>query len=737
MGALAGCGGGSDEGPPAPGIVQQMTLLAGIPSGSGIQDGEKNIAHYDFVYGMGGVVVGLNGEIIFSDAGNNIIRKISRDGGVSTWAGGGDTRADMDASRSPLRTNHADGEGISARFFEPRSLVIDAVGSVYVNDKLNNIIRKIDNSGHVSTVAGRLGGCASGEDTSGRLCQIDNIAIDYSGNIFAADDYNPHFGNVIKKVTPAGVISVISEKVSIYKKPLIFFGHPLARYFPVYVAVDASGVLYAADPNDRVIKKYINGRFEVFSGTLAENNGGYVDGLAAEAKFSYNITGFIFDKRNQFYLLDDKRIRRIGVDGSTTTVLDLSNACSGIDDQPAQDQRCQFDNLAIDDSGHFLLEEKGRQPAYGYDRPYSVLRKFASDGSSSVVAGKAPMAPLVDGNAEAVRFSSPRELIISPSGTMYVWDAGNRVIRTISEAGETSTWGAPERPCDLYGVVTAGETINIQEIGECNFEQLAADKNNNVYASSMGYIYKISSAGDISLFSNLTPYSYSELDGHFHSFAIQGMAIAEDGSMYASYTMDDMFDGKKSAIFKITSTGQPILFAGSLNAVGHRDGFGTEALFSNPKGLALDVSGNLYVLDDASILPSAVTGPTLRKITPSGEVSTVAGQAAAAPGLVDGNGLEARFRFSNGKNKRINNGLLNANLAVDSRNNVYITDPYHSVIRKVTPTGKVSTLVGQSGVHGYLGGNLPGVINRPAGIAVYKDVLYFSMQDAVAKINLK
>ncbi|MBP6305730.1 MAG: hypothetical protein KA360_07205, partial [Giesbergeria sp.] len=129
------------------------------------------------------------------------------------------------------------------------------------------------------------------------------------------------------------------------------------------------------------------------------------------------------------------------------------------------------------------------------------------------------------------------------------------------------------------------------------------------------------------------------------------------------------------------------------------------------------------------------TGPTLRKITPSGEVTTIAGQAAAAPGLVDGNGSEARFVFSN--KKSIANGLLNANLAVDAKNNIYITDPQHSVIRKVTPAGKVSTLVGKSGVHGFSDGDLPGIINRPVGIAVHKDVLYFSTQNAIAKINLK
>ena len=734
--SLYGCGGGSDDGsePPVSDVLKKISLLAGIPSGSGNQDGEKNTANYNYTYGMGGVVVGSDGEIIFSDVGNNTIRKISRNGDVRTVAGGGLTLEELYRDNNSLKVNNADGEKNIARFYEPRKLTIDYFGNIYINDKGNNSIRKIDVFGKVSTLSNILGSCDYySEHDASRICRVSNIAVGSSGDIFIAEDESAA-GNAIKRMTQTGIVSTIVEKLSIYKTPYINFDTPAKKYFPAYVGVDVEGVLYAADPNDRVIKKYINGKFEVFSGALAENNGGYVDGLAAEAKFSHNIAGITFDKRNQLYVLDDKRIRKIAVDGSTATVLDLSNACSGINGQPPENQRCQFDNLAVNDSGNFLLEEKGSLSSYGDAyRPYSVLRQFAADGSSSVVAGAAPTASLVDGDANIARFFNPGEMVISPSGMIYVWDAGNGVIRTVSGEGNTSTWGAPEKQCDLYSVVTAGEIKKVQELGACRFLQLAVDKDNNIYASKEGYIFKISPIGSVSVFSDLT--SYSKYNEYYSSVAIQGMAISENGIMYASYATSDMSNVQKSAIFRITPTGKSSLFAGSLSAAGHRDGMGAEALFSNPKGMVLDSKGNLYVLDDKSLLPSVVTGPTLRKITPAGEVSTIVGQAAAAPGLVDGNPSEARFTFSNAK--YIYNGLLNANLAIDSNDNLYITDPQHSVIRKVTPAGNVSTLAGNLGVHGFSGGDLPGVINRPVGIAVHKDALYFSMQNAIAKINLK
>ncbi len=741
LGFLAGCGGGSggssDSGagdgldPSGPVVAPKLSLLAGIPSAIGNQDGDKDNAYYDSGYGIGGLAINNSGDILFSDTANNTLRKIAKDGSISTFAGAGLTA--IEVSFANKKSNHIDGKGISARFFEPKNIVINASENIYINDSKNKVIRKIDASGSVTTLAGKIGYCDEAKkESSDYFCDVNNIVVDYYGNVYTSE--GDFLNNPIKKITSDGVVSTLVERASVNAtfQPSLSLT-PIYKRLPVQLAVDTQGIIYAADPNDRVIRKYINGELRLFSGTENKENSGYIDGPASEAKFSANIKSAIFDKKNNFYILDDKKIRKINADGSVITSLDLSSACSIPYGQTKVDQSCQFDNLIINDSGHFIVQEKGRQPGYeSLFASYSLVRQFSPNGASTIVAGKAPTASLVDGNADAARFSKPSALTVASSGTVYMADSGNGVLRSISDMGQTTVLGDPEKECSLYEVVTAGKVIKIKDLGHCYFNQLATDKNNSVYASSGSHLFKISTNGDVSLFLDLTK-NYSRA-GNLFSLGMGGMVMAEDGTIYASYATNDSPDAQIAAIFKITASGESSLFAGSMTAVGHRDGVGANALFKDPKGLTLDSKGNLYVLDDKIYSSNTVYGPTLRKITPSGQVTTLAGQANLEAGLVDGNTGQSVFTFS--FNKLNEGGTLNANLAVDSKNNIYITDPEHSVIRKITPAGEASTLVGASGVHGFRGGDLPGVINRPTGIAVHKDTLYFSMRNAVGKINL-
>jgi hypothetical protein len=115
---------------------------------------------------------------------------------------------------------------------------------------------------------------------------------------------------------------------------------------------------------------------------------------------------------------------------------------------------------------------------------------------------------------------------------------------------------------------------------------------------------------------------------------------------------------------------------------GTNDGTGNAARFNLPIGIAVDSKGNLYVADKEN--------STIRKVTPDGKVTTLAGLAGNA-GTKDGSGSAARFSYPSG-------------VAVDRTGNVYVADTGNNTIRKITPDGEVTTLVGSAGAYGDVDG---------------------------------
>jgi hypothetical protein len=132
-------------------------------------------------------------------------------------------------------------------------------------------------------------------------------------------------------------------------------------------------------------------------------------------------------------------------------------------------------------------------------------------------------------------------------------------------------------------------------------------------------------------------------------------------------------------------------------SIGLDDGTGAAARFNNPTGLAFDPSGNLYIADTGN--------HTIRKISPAGVVSTLAGSPGQS-GSVDGIGAAVRFNSPEG-------------VAVDVTGNVYVADTGNHTIRKVTPAGVVTTFAGQAGQQGTTDGNVASALfNSPQKIAV-------------------
>lgn len=168
-----------------------------------------------------------------------------------------------------------------------------------------------------------------------------------------------------------------------------------------------------------------------------------------------------------------------------------------------------------------------------------------------------------------------------------------------------------------------------------------------------------------------------------------GLATDLSGNIYVA-------DTENSTIRKITPDGTVTTIAGLAGSFGTNDNFGSSARFYGPEAIAANSAGQLFVTDSAN--------STIRKIS-GGTVSTFAGVAGVSNSF-DGAGANAQFFHPEG-------------VATDSGGNVYVADTWNHTIRKITPGGTVTTLAGLAGNFGAADGtNSKARFNRPTGIAV-------------------
>ncbi|WP_248556602.1 NHL repeat-containing protein [Paraburkholderia terrae] len=221
---------------------------------------------------------------------------------------------------------------------------------------------------------------------------------------------------------------------------------------------------------------------------------------------------------------------------------------------------------------------------------------------------------------------------------------------------------------------------------------IAVDASGNLYVAEYGTskIRKITPDGTVSTLAGSGTPGSADGKGASASFnQPTGIAVDVSGNLYVA-------DYYNNEIRKVTPDGTVSTLAGSATTQGSTDGKGASASFFEPSGIAVDGSGNLYVAEYGT--------SKIRKITPDGTVSTLAG--SGTPGSADGKGASASFNQPTG-------------IAVDASGNLYVADYYNNEIRKVTPDGTVSTLAGSTTTQGSTDGKgASASFYEPSGIAV-------------------
>jgi sugar lactone lactonase YvrE len=632
-----------------------ITTLAGTTRGGGYVDAAGTNARFSLPTGA---VYDSSGNLFVADCGNHVIRRVTPAGEVSTFAGAFGV------------AGSADGTGSAARFRSPFGIGIDpADDTIYVADFGNHTLRRITRDGVVSTLAGKgeTFGTADGTGSVARFTYPRGVAVDSTGTIFVADTSN----HAIRKVTRAGVVTTLAGTLRSTGSS-DGFGTQAHFNFPYAVAVAPSGDLIVSDSaNDLIRKVTVDGRVTTVAGTATTS--GNIDATGAAARFSYP-QGLTVDGDGNIFVADrdNDTIRKITPAGVVTTVAGAGR--SGYNDANGTTARFFFPfaitiahdgNFAVVDSynqairfmsrGYDVATIAGQAPVSGlangplatasFFRPSAVavdaagnyyvaewgshtIRKITPAGTVTSVAGQAGVSGSNDGTGSSAHFQSPSALAIDANGNIFVADTFNHTIRKVTPAGVVTTVAG------LAG--TRGSTNGVGSAARFSYPYgIAIDNRGMLYVADAdnNMIRTIDQAGVVTTFAGSLTGSYVDGVGTDAEF-YEPVAVAVDAqrNVYVA-------DWYNEAIRKITPAGVVTTLAGSGQRSGSLDANGKNATFSSPSSVAVDGNGNVYVADSDN--------DTIRRITPNGDVTTVAG-LPGAQGNVDGKGTQARLFYPNG-----------------------------------------------------------------------------------------
>ena len=615
----------------------------------------------------------------------------------------------------------------SAAFASPQYAAIDTQGNLYVADQLHCRLRKINQTGIISTVAG-TGICGfagdGGPAPRAQLYFPTGVATDSHGNVFVSDPINSRVrmidaSGIIHTVAGSGVWGFCGDGGRATQACLAY---------PTALAViqrQNGETLFVADSYNNRIRQ-VNlpaGTITTVAGNGSSGYGG--DGGPATSASLNTPQGLAFSAQSHTLWISDtynSAIRAVDANtGIITTFYGNGNCTPTL---------CFPEGISTDASGNLYVPADGNGV---------VLEIEVPSGVSIVKAGTGGQGFSGDGGAAtSALVNVPQDIVATGNGNLVIVDTLNNRIRTVDAAGIistiaggyvadggkpgfSSTNGAQGLALDNSGNLYIADTWNhrirmltptgtISTIagtgvsgyagdgGDATQAELyeplavAVDGQKNIYVADYSNfaIRKISAAGIISTFAS--------------NVFINAIAVDASGNLYGS-------DFAFCVIRKFTPDGQSSIVAGMSSNCGYNgDGIAaTQAEISFPQGLVVDAAGNLYFSDSGN--------NRVRKVDQQGIINTVAGNGNCGYSGDGGPASQAQLCGPQG-------------VGIDSKQHLFIADAYNGRVRAVSSSGIIETYAGTGG-GGYNGNGLPaGSVNMepfpltvsPSGTVYYGDV---------------
>jgi trimeric autotransporter adhesin len=348
--------------------------------------GDDNLATNAEIRHPMGLALDSSGNVFVADYSNHRIRKIGRDGIITTIAGylAGGFSGDDDSA-------------LAAQLYFPSDIAFDKFGALYIADTGNNRIRKIETTGIIKTIAGTgtAGFDADGKDaTSTQFNGPSGIAIDASGNIFIADSFNHR----IRKIATDNKVSTVAGKSTIGYSGDNGAATSAELYFPKDILVDSSGNLTLSDSyNQRIRRVSTSGTISTIAGNGLFSYGGD-DGAAALSQLNQPAAA-VYDSSGNLFIADtfNHRLRVVDTGGTIRTIAGNGTSSSSQLSYPGA--------LAADRAGNVYLADSGN----------NRIQQIAPGGAVTTVAG-----------LTALR--NPAGLATDATGNLYIADTGNHTV---------------------------------------------------------------------------------------------------------------------------------------------------------------------------------------------------------------------------------------------------------------------------------------------------------------------